>query len=492
MTDDQRPCFDTPVLRLFERAQKAYGRIDNLPAFLDLLAETLIKMLEEMDPVQTEAPHLWAAAGLISRDTREGVFRPLRLKGRPDPDELQSFVQHVGPGDSQHPTGLMGWSAARRKVALRSGAEWRVADRDDEKDRWLPLRPATELEIGAMEQAAIAAYPSAQAQLAVPVLDPEIRGQARPRQAIGILTIESDELLGGRFCEFLIAFAGAIGHPFVAALRTRDLGRLSRRLARPLSRGILARSLLDATLPYLPRGERRGWVALRDFRSAGRMVVETLTGRGLDEELLTRYHAGQLVFGPADGLWGQALRTCRIQYVPDIPRRPQTIHRPLWSDSHCALVIPLISGDGKECLGLLGLESGETSYAFSTQDQNFFETAAALGAVAVAAIREPHLEYADAVRLPALLQRMKCEDLSALPDDQIVRVNAICRALIKHGFVFQKAAEEARLSVHVLREYTSRSPRVIDVAALRTLAARQEEMLRVASGREAWEIHDVS
>ena len=173
--------------------------------------------------------------------------------------------------------------------------------------------------------------------------------------------------------------------------------------------------------------------------------------------------------------------------MPDAPQRSHGVHRPFWPDSHSALAIPLLTGDEKECLGLLLLESGETSYAFSTQDQNYFQTAAAMTAVAVAGIREPRLEYAEAIQVQALLQRLKCTALKDVPEDQIVRVNAICRALVMHGFVFQKAAEDARLTVHILREYTSRSPRIIDVDVLRTLAARQEEMLRVASAREAWE-----
>ena len=130
------------------------------------------------------------------------------------------------------------------------------------------------------------------------------------------------------------------------------------------------------------------------------------------------------------------------------------------------------------------------SFAFSTQDQNYFETAAALAAVAIAGIREPRLEYAEAIQLPAFLQRMRSTALHEVPEDQIVRINMICRALVKQGFVFQKAAEEARLSVHVLREYTSRSPRIIDVEVLRTLAARQEESLRLASRLEAWEARE--
>jgi len=478
---------DPSLLRLFERAQRVYGRTDNLRAFLDLVAETLIDMLEEVDPAQGRAAHLWAAAGLLSRDPSQGIFRPLRLKGRPDPLELRSFVQHVGPGDSEDPTGLMGWSAARRTVALQRGGDWWLAERDDERDRWGSLRPATAAEAAEMRRAAIAAYPSVQAQLAVPVLDPEMRGQARPRHAIGILNIESDEPFSDRFCQFMIAFTGSIGHPFVAALRLHDFGRLSKRLALPLSRATLARDLLDATLPYLPPPGQRGWVAIRDFRAPDSFRIEALTGDALPEETLQAYRSGKLPLDASEGLWGQAVRTRRIQYLPDAPRRAGGPHGPFWPDSHCALVIPLVTGDGKECLGLLDLESAETSYAFSTQDQRFFETVAAMAAIAVAGIREPRLEYAEAVQLEAFLQRMRCADLSEVPEDQIVRVNAICRALVKHRFVFQKAAEEARLTVHILREYTSRSPRVIDLDALRTLAARQEEMLRVASGAEAWE-----
>jgi len=483
---------DVAILRLVERTQRIYGRIDNLPALLDLLAQTLIQMLEEMDPAQAQAAHLWAAAGLLSRDPSRGVFRPIRLKGRPDPDELHSFVQHVGPGDSADPTGLMGWSVARRKVAVQRGAAWSVAERDDEQDRWGPLRPADDPEAAEMRRAAIAAYPSVRAQIAVPILDPEIRGQARARHAIGIMIVESDALLSDRFCRFLIAFAGSIGHPVVSSRRLRDLGRLARRLALPPSRAILAESLLMATLPYLPPKGRRGFAALRDFRAHDRLVVEALTDAAPeDQEVLEAFRARRLAFTQADGLWGQAMRTRRAQYVPDVSGRPQAALHPLWKASRCALAIPLLSGDEKECLGLLGLESGETSYAFSTPDQAFFETAAALASVAVAGIREPRLEYAEAIRVPEFLVRVKCRDLAEVPEDQIVRVNAICRALIEHNFVFQKAAEAARLTVHILREYTSRAPRVIDVEALRILAARRQEMLRVASGREAWEAEEV-
>ncbi|MFH1144268.1 MAG: GAF domain-containing protein [Candidatus Eisenbacteria bacterium] len=491
MTRTVSPDLDTSVLHLFERTQRIYGRIDNLPAFLDLLAESLVKMLEEIDPVQVHAAHVWAAAGLLSRDSTPGIFRPLHLKGRPDPDELRSFVQHVGPGDSESPTGLMGWSAARRKIALQRGTGWWLAERDDEHDCWGPLRPAVESEAAEMRQAAIAAYPSVQSQLAVPVLDPEMRGQARPRHAIGILSIESDEPLADRFGAFMIAFTSVIGHPFMAALRMRDLGALASRLSVPLSRATLAWSVLDATRSYLPPGARCGWVAIRDFRQEDRFRVEALSGAGLDEQLVQDYRSGRLVFAPGEGLWGQAARTRRVQYLPDASRRAQGVHRPFWPASRCALSIPLTTGDRKECLGVIHLESGETSFAFSTQDQNYFETVAALAAVAVAGIREPRLEYAEAVQLPAFLQRLRCATLGEVPEDQIVRVNMICRALVKHGFVFHKAAEEARLRVHVLREYTSRSPRIIDVESLRTLAARQEGALRVASRPEAWEAREV-
>ena len=74
-----------------------------------------------------------------------------------------------------------------------------------------------------------------------------------------------------------------------------------------------------------------------------------------------------------------------------------------------------------------------------------------------------------------------------MSEDQIVRINSICRALVKHGLVFQKAAEECRMTVHILREYTSRSPRIIDVDALRTLAIRREEGLRSGAESDNWE-----
>jgi GAF domain-containing protein len=475
---------DLLALRLFARVQRVYGRLDDLTAMLDLLAETILQMLEEVDPRHAGAAHLLGAAGLLSRDPRSGVFRPLRLKGRPDPTELLSFVEHVGPGDREHPTGLMGWAAARRKVALRRGEEWRVAERDDSQDRWGALRPATPDEAREMEQASIAAYPSLRAQLAVPVLDPEMRGQARPRHAIGILNVESDELLSDRFCQFMIAFTHSIGQPLMAALRLRDLGRLSRRLALPLSRTGLARALLDANLHYLPGQARRGLVAIRDFHGDDRFIIEARmnmepgsapNGPPRDDR----------VFTSDDGLFGQAIRTRRMQYVPDFPRRPHAVHRPFWDDSHCSLVIPLVSGDGADCVGLMVLESGETSYAFSTQDQSFFQTAAGLATVAIAAIREPRLEYAEAVNVPALLRRLRHERLADLPEDQIVRVNAICRALIQHRFAFPHAAAGARLTVHILREYTSRAPRIVDIEALRMIAARQREQTRATPWDEA-------
>jgi hypothetical protein len=488
---DRAPGADAQTLMLFDRAQRVFGRIDDLPALLDLVAQTLVKMLEEIEPAHASAAHVWGAAGLISRRPGAGVFRPVRLKGRPDPEELRSFVEHVGPGDVQHPTGLMGWSAARRMVALRRGAEWFVADRDDEHDAWRDLRPATAAEAGEMGAAAIAAYRSVSSQLAVPVLDPEIRGQARPRHAIGILSIESDEALGDTFCRLMIAYTGAIGCPIMAALRMRDLRRLAHRLALPLTRPTIARSLLDATLPYLPRDGRRGFVAIRDFRAEDRFAIEALTETGLPPETLAAFRARELAVDGRDGIWGEAVRTRRSEYLPDVPRQPQATHRPFWPQSQSVLVVPLLSGDGKDCLGLLGLESAETSFAFSSQDRAFFGTAAALASVAIAGIREPGLEYAEAVQVPALLKRLKCRDLREVPDDQIVRINAICRALVKHRFAFQPAAQETRLSVHVLREYTSRSPRIIDVEQLRTVAARQAEWLRLAASPEAWDIPDV-
>ncbi|MBU1674141.1 hypothetical protein KJ839_06895, partial [Patescibacteria group bacterium] len=129
---------------------------------------------------------------------------------------------------------------------------------------------------------------------------------------------------------------------------------------------------------------------------------------------------------------------------------------------------------------------------FSSQDQSFLESVAALALVAVAGMREPRLECAEAVHVPALLQRQRCQSLRDVPDDQIVRVNAICRALIKHRFAFPAAAAETRLSVHVLREYTSRTPRIIDVEILRGIAARQAEQLRAAAGTRAWEAQEAA
>lgn len=473
---------DLLSLRLFARVQRVYGRLDDLPAMLDYLAETILHMLEEVDSRHARAAHLLCSAGLLSREPGQGVFRPLRLKGRPDPAELQSFVEHVGPGDLEHPTGLMGWSAARRKVGLRRGEEWWVAERDDDRDRWGALRPASATEIAEMDQAAISAYPSLRAQLAVPVLDPEMRGEARPRHTIGIVNVESDELLTDRACQFMIAFTNSIGQPLTAALRLRDLTRMTRRLALPLTRGTLARGLLEATLHYLPGKARRGLVAIRDFHHEDRCIVEALAGHASGPAAEATVPREASVLTVADGLCGQAMLTRRVQYVPDFPRRAHAIHRPLWPDSHCTLAIPLVSGDGATCLGLLVLESGETSYAFSTQDQSFLQTAASLAAVAIAAIREPRLEHPEAVDVPALLSRLRHARLEDLPDDQIVRVNAICRALIQHRFVFPRAAEAARLTVHILREYTSRTPRIIDVDALRMIAARQREQARAAAG----------
>jgi len=476
---------DLLSLRLFARVQRVYGRLDDLPAMLDYLAETILHMLEEVDPQHARATHLLCSAGLLSRDPGQGVFRPLRLKGRPDPAELKSFVEHVGPGDLEHPTGLMGWAAARRKVGLRRGDEWLVAERDDDRDRWSALRPATAPEIDEMDQAAISAYPSLRAQIAVPVLDPEMRGEARPRHPIGIVNVESDELLTDRACQFMIAFTNSIGQPLTAALRLRDLNRLIRRLALPLTRGTLARALLEATLPYLPGTARRGLVAIRDFHHEERFIVEALAGDTSGSAAEATVPREATILTAADGLCGPAILTRRVQYVPDFPRRAHAVHRPLWPDSHCTLAIPLVSGDGATCLGLLVLESGETSYAFSTQDQGFLQTAAGLAAVAITAIREPRLEHPEAVDVPALLARLRHARLEDLPDDQIVRVNAICRALIQHRFVFPRAAEAARLTVHILREYTSRTPRIIDVDALRMIAARQREQARAASGGAA-------
>ncbi|MCK4303957.1 MAG: GAF domain-containing protein [Candidatus Eisenbacteria sp.] len=471
--------------RLLTCTQRLYGRVNDLQALLDVLAQTLVELLEEIAPNHSNAVHLVATAGLLSRRGTGGTFRPLRLKGRPDPEELRNFMEHVGPGDSQSPTGLMGWSVARRMVAMRQGQEWFVAERDDEKDRWAPLRPASGGEVDEMRQSAIAAYPSLKSQLAVPILDPEIRGQARPRDAMGILNVESDELLSREFCEFMIGFSSSAGYPLLTAVRLRDMRRLTRRLSAPLSRSSLAGGLLDATLPYLPGKRRRGMVALRDPHADDCHIVESMTTAGLEEGLLRDYRAGRLRLSLQDGVWGEAIRTGRTLYIPDLPRAARKRHKPLWKDTQCALVIPLVSGRGREVLGLLGLESGETSYAFSTQDMGCFEMHASLAAVAAASIEEARLEHVEAVRIPALLQRLKRSSLSEVPEDQIVRINAICRALVKHGFVYQKAAEDCRLTVHILREYTSRSPRIIDVDALRTLAARCEENIRAAVSLES-------
>ena len=472
--------------RLLTSTQRLYARIDDLPALLDVLAQTMIELLEEIGPEHIAARHVLSSVGLISRNSREGVFRPLRLKGRPDPEELRNFVEHVGPGDSEHPTGVMGWSVARRTVALRDGHEWLVAERDDEHDCWAPLRPASPDEAREMQHASIAAYPSLRSQLAVPLLDPEIRGQARPRDAIGILDIESDELLPRRFCELMLSLSTSVGHPLLAAVRMRDLRSLSQRLAAPLSRTLVARTLLEATLPYLPRGRRHGVVALRDSGAEERCIVEAMTTDDLREELLSDYRAGRLNLSTREGIWGEAIRTRRPLYLPDLSRASRERHQQFWGDTQSALVIPLISGRS-EVLGLLGLESGETSYAFSTQDKAFAEMVATLAAVAAAGIEEARLEYAEAVRIPALLERLRRSTLTGVPEDQIVRINAICRALVKHGFMFHKAAESCRMTVHILREYTSRSPRIIDVEVLRALAARREESLRAAPGRPDWE-----
>lgn len=473
--------------RLLVRTQRLYGRIDDLPALLDLLAQTIVELLEEIAPHHAKATHLLSAAGLLSRSRREGVFRPLRLKGRPDPEELRNFVEHVGPGDSERPTGLMGWSVARRAAAMCQGQDWFVAERDDENDCWAPLRPASSSEAEEMRHSSIKAYPSLKSQLAVPILDPEIRGQARPRDAIGILNVESDELLSDRFAEFMIGFSSSAAYPLRAAVRLRDLRRFSQRLAAPLSRASLASALLDATLPYLPGKRRHALVAIRDSRVMDRCIVEAMTTADLEEDLLRDYRAGRLDLCGREGIWGEALRTGRALYIPDLPRAVRAQQQPMWEDTQSALVIPLVSGQGSKVFGLLGLESGETSYAFSTQDKGFFEMETSLAAVAAAGIEEAHLEYAEAVHVPALLQRLKRSSLSEVPEDQIVRINAICRVLVKHGFVFQKAAEDCRLTVHILREYTSRSPRIIDVEALRTLAARRDESLRAAFSPDSWD-----
>ncbi|MBD3235344.1 MAG: GAF domain-containing protein [Candidatus Eisenbacteria bacterium] len=486
------------VARLFEGAQRIFARIDDLPAFLDQVAQVSLELLEEVDARHARAGHLLGAAGLLTPGPEAGVFRPLRLKGRPDPDELQSFVEHVGPGDTAHPTGLMGWAAARRVVALREGDGWWLAQRDDARDRWAPLRVADAQEADEMRRAAISAYPSIRTQLAIPVLDTQIRGQARPRDPIGILNVESDEPISDLARQLLIAFGGSIGYPLIAALRRRDIRLLSRRLALPLGRRRLARALLDATLPYLPGRSRRGFVALRDVRSADRFMIEAITppqseapapsgagGRGA----VAGEGAG-LELTSDSGIWGAAIRACRTQYLPDLSRGRPGDHHAFWADSRSIMVVPLVSGDRSECFGLLSLESGETSYAFSMQDRAYFGTAAAIAAVAAIGLREPTVDYEEAVDLDALRRRLRRAEGEEVPDDQIVRVNSICRALIKHGFSFPQAAEEARLSVHVLREYTSRAPRIIDVSVLRSLAARREETLRLASSPDTWELHE--
>ena len=67
MPKDVTTQLDASVLRFFERTQRVFGRVDDLPAFLDLLAQTLIKTLEEVEPAHAAAAHLWGAAGLIAR-----------------------------------------------------------------------------------------------------------------------------------------------------------------------------------------------------------------------------------------------------------------------------------------------------------------------------------------------------------------------------------------------------------------------------------------
>lgn len=469
----------TDLPRVLSSTQRLYGRIEDLPALLDVMAQTLIELLEEVAPIHAEAEHVLGAAGLLSRENSAGTFHPMSLRGRPDPDELRSFVEHVA-GDSEQPMGLMGWSVARRKVGMRQGREWFVADRDDQKDRWDALRPATEDEAAQMRAADIKAYPSLKSQLTVPVLDPEIRGQARPRDPIGILNVESDELLSKRFSDVMMGFSSSAGYPLRAASRLGDLRRLSRRLSGPVTRALVGAALIDSTHAYLPGEKRHGLVALREAREGDYFIVTAMTPGGLDEERAAAFRAGRLDLMAYSGIWHETVRTGRTLSLPDVPRGARGHQRPFWEDSQSALVVPLVSGHAHDVLGLLVLESGETSYAFSTQDKGFFEMQASMAAVAAAGLGGARLEYADAVRTSALLQRNKRTDLSEIPEDQIVRINMICRALVKHGFSFPRAAEECRLTVHILREYTSRSPRIIDVDALRTLAARREEALRVA------------
>jgi len=471
--------------RLLDKIQRLYGRMDDVTALLDMTAQTLIDLLEEIDPRHSDANHLLGVVGLISR-SQEGTFRPLRLKGRPDPEELRSFVEHVGPGDSECPTGLMGWSVARRMAAIRQGNEWFVAERNDEVDRWAPVRPASETEIAEMKQSVIRAYPSIRSQMAVPILDPEIRGQARPRDTIGILNVESDCLLSDEFRDLMIGFGSSVGYPFRSAVRMRDLPYLCRRLSTSIAPTALASTLLDVAIPHLPRGRRRGFVALRDSRDEEIFTIQKMTTADLNESALQAYRGGKLQLSLHDGLWGEAIRTGRMQYLPDLSRSAGQQHEAFWSDSRSVLAIPLISGHRGAVVGLIGLESGETTYAFSPQDQSFFKMEAQIAAVAAAAIEETRLEYAEAVRIPAILKRLKCDSLLEVPEDQIVRINSICRALVKQGFVFQKAAEECRMTVHILREYTSRSPRIIDVDALRTLAIRREEGVRTAGEIDLW------
>ena len=181
--------------RILATTQRLYGRVDDLTALLDLLAQTMVEHARGDRPGTPTLRTSLSAAGLLSRNGNPGVFRPLRLKGRPDPEELRSFVEHVGPGDSSSPTGLMGWCVARRMVALRQGVG---VVRVRARRRHGPVEPAAaglRGRVGEMCKASIAAYPSLKSQLAVPVLDPEMRGQARPRDTLGVLTIESDELL---------------------------------------------------------------------------------------------------------------------------------------------------------------------------------------------------------------------------------------------------------------------------------------------------------
>ncbi len=458
-------------LCLHSNLQRLYGRLHDLRSMLDLMAQAVVDTLEQMDPRHAKAASLLAAAGVLGGSGEAAVYEPLALRGRPDPAEVAGLVGPVGPGSRGRPVALIGWCTARRKIAYCEGERWFVADRDDAGDCWGPLRPAEPEEASEMRSAAIAAYPTLRTQFAVPILDPEIRGQRRPREPIGVLDVESEFPFAEEFRNFLVSFASSLGHPLKAAMRQREQASFLSKVQAARSRASLAQALLGASVAWLPRGEGLGFVAFQDRADPGLFRIEAMDPPPMATAAREALISGRLMLPTGAGPWSEAVRGRRTLYVPDTSRLDGgSVGHSLWEHESCLIALPLLRPGVGDCIGLLGLACSKTTYALSAQDRAFLQSLADLGALAASRFVAPAVEYPGAVRLEALRKRNRRVQATRVTDDQIVRINTICRSLIECGFDFERAAEVSGLTVHILREYTSRSPRVIDVEALRAHA----------------------